>query len=613
MLQIMTNKRALNTPQHGNIVDRKDIPTEYKWRIHDIFENRKSWESACKSLKVDFNKLNKYKNNLKNANSVLECLTLLTVLSETAEKIYAFARLQKDTDNLDQEYLELSGKAEVLLTEFSNISSFIEPELLSLDEKDFKILLNSNELKEFKHYLENILRLSSHVLTKKEEELLANSSLATASSSNIFRTLTSADLCFQDALDSKGNTHPVSEGSYLLNMTSPDRELRKNTFHNLMTSYGTYRNTLAATLSGNCRASNFNATSHKFKSTFEQSLSSDNIPVSLYDNLLETVHKNLEPLHNYISFKKEFLGYKNFCPYDLYLPLSTKSADSFSYTFDEACDIVLTALAPLGENYINDLKNGLNSGWIDIYENKGKRSGAYSWGLYNVHPFVLLNYQPRYNSISTLAHEMGHALHSYYSSKNNNYINADYTIFCAEVASTTNEILLLEHMLKKANKEQKIYLINQYLESVRTTVYRQVQFAEFEKNIHSEIALGKTLTADYLENIWYELNVKYYGSDLTITPELKSEWSRIPHFYTPFYVYKYATGYSAATTFATAILNKENESVEKYLHFLTTGATDYSLNILKNAGADLNTSLPIETTLAKFAEKFEQLKTLLTE
>lgn len=609
----MTNKNLLNAPKHGNSVKRTEIPKKYKWQINDIFESRETWEKTCQSLKIDLEKLSKYKNTLKNAISILECLTLLTEVSEKAEKIYAFARLQKDTDNLNQEYLEISGKAEVILTEFSNAISFIEPELVNLDEKEFKVLLNSTELKEFKHYLENILRLSYHVLSKKEEELLANSSLATGSSSNIFRTLTSADMSFQDALDSKGNKHPVSEGSYLLNMTSPDRELRKNTFHNLMTSYGTYRNTLAATLSGNCRSSNFNATSHKFNNTFEQSLASDNIPTSLYDNLLKTVHKNLTPLHNYISFKKEFLGYQNFCPYDLYLPLSVKSADSFSYTFDEACNIVLTALEPLGADYINDLKKGLDSGWIDIYENKGKRSGAYSWGLYNVHPFVLLNYQPRYNSISTLAHEMGHALHSYYSSKSNNYINADYTIFCAEVASTTNEILLLEHMLKSANKEQKIYLINQYLESVRTTVYRQVQFAEFEKIIHSEIALGKTLTADYLENIWYELNKTYYGSDLTITPELKSEWSRIPHFYTPFYVYKYATGYSAATTFATSILNKETNALEKYLHFLNSGATDYSLNILKTAGADLNTPLPIETTLLKFSEKFEQLKILLNK
>ena len=609
----MKNIKNSNNKKYGNTVERKDMPTEYKWCITDIFENKNAWETACQSLKNDFNKISKYKNNLNSPEAVLDCLNLLTELSEKAEKIYAFAKLQKDTDNLNQEYLEISGKAEVLITEFSNTVAFIEPELLSLKETDFKKILNYSKLKEFKHYLENILRLSTHVLSKKEEEILANSSLATSSSSNIFRALTSADISFEEALDSKGVKHPVSEGSYLLNMTSSDRNLRKNTFKNLMKSYGKYRNTLAATLSGNCRSSNFNATSHKFKSTFEQSLASDNIPPSLYDNLLKTVHENLEPLHNYISFKKEVLGYKEFCPYDLYLPLSTKGADSFSFTFEEACAVVLKALKPLGETYIKDLKKGLNSGWIDIYENKGKRSGAYSWGLYNVHPFVLLNYQPRYNSISTLAHEMGHALHSYYSGKNNNYINADYTIFCAEVASTTNEILLLEYMLKNATDEQKIYLINQYLEAVRTTVYRQIQFAEFEKIIHAEIALGKTLTADYLEKIWYELNVKYYGSDLTITPELKSEWSRIPHFYTPFYVYKYATGYSAATTFATAILNNEENAVEKYLKFLSSGATDYSLNILKTAGADLNTSLPIETTLKKFAEKLEQLKLLLNK
>ncbi|MBQ3541053.1 MAG: oligoendopeptidase F family protein, partial [Phascolarctobacterium sp.] len=285
--------------------------------------------------------------------------------------------------------------------------------------------------------------------------------------------------------------------------------------------------------------------------------------------------------------------------------------DSFACDFDVACEKITEALAPLGEKYLATIKKGFSEGWIDIYENKGKRSGAYSWGVYGVHPFVLLNYQKRYNSISTIAHEMGHALHSYFSSSAQTYINADYTIFCAEVASTTNEILLLEHTLKHASDKQKIYLLNQFLEAVRTTVYRQVQFAEFEKFIHNEISAGRTLQAEKLENYWLDSNKRYYGEALTVDKELASEWSRIPHFYTPFYVYKYATGYSAATAFAASILKGEEGAVEKYLGFLHAGGSDYSLNILKNAGVDLNTPQPVTVTLQKFAEKVAELKKLL--
>ena len=312
-----------------------------------------------------------------------------------------------------------------------------------------------------------------------------------------------------------------------------------------------------------------------------------------------------------MQLKKDVLGYDELHPYDIYMPLAKNAADSFACTFPEACARVEAALAPLGEEYVKTLHKGLTEGWIDTYENKGKRSGAYSWGVYGVHPFVLLNYQPRYNSISTIAHEMGHALHSYYSSQSQTYINADYTIFCAEVASTTNENLLLEHTLKQATDEQKIYLLNQFLEAVRTTVYRQVQFAEFEKFIHSEITAGRSLQAEKLENYWLEINRQYYGPALTVDEELASEWSRIPHFYTPFYVYKYATGYSAATAFSSAILSEGQEAVDKYLGFLHAGGSDYSLNILKNAGVDLTTPQPVTVTLQKFANKLQELKALL--
>lgn len=600
------------TPIHGSNIPRTAINPDFQWRIEHIFPSLEAWQEACQNFKQNLQEILAYQCNISNAEQLYACLDKRDELSQTIEHLYAYARLQRDADNSNQTYQSIVGQAESILAEFSNTISFIEPEILTLSETKINAWLNNySPLKKYAHNLCDLIRQSEHILPAREEEIIARTQLFADSSANIFRILTGADLQFPNVKDANGTTHTVSEGQYLLNMTSNDRVLRKNTFTALMSTYGSYRNTLASTLSGNCRSANFYATIHKYKDTLASSLAADNIPATIYDNLITTIHNNLEPLHNYIALKKEFLGINEFHAYDLYVSLSPAGAESFSYTYEEACTAVKDATKPLGSNYNKILAEGLNSGWVDIYENKGKRSGAYSWGIFGIHPYVLLNYQPRYNSISTLAHEMGHALHSYLSSQAQSYNNADYTIFCAEVASTTNEILLLEYMLKKATKPQKIYLLNQFLEAVRTTVYRQVQFAEFEKIIHTEISNGKTLTAEYLETLWRQLNIKYYGPALTIDKELDNEWSRIPHFYTPFYVYKYATGYSAATTFADNILKNTPQAVEKYLHFLSSGGSDYSLNLLKEAGVDLNTPEPVTVTLNKFAEKLKELQTLL--
>lgn len=598
-------------PAHGSSVPRAEIPANYKWRVNDIYADENAWKEACAELKAKLPVLSEFKGLLCDAKVMAAALIMQDEVAQLVEKIYAYARLQQDADNTDQHMQALSGEAEALAAEFSNANSFIEPEILSLDkEKLAKMLQTEPALANYKYYIENLVRLADHILPAEMEELLAKSRLATGTGATAFRSLVSADMQFPKITDGNGNEATVSEGNYLLNMTSPDRELRKNSFQGLMGTYHKYRNTLASTLTGSCRTANFYATAHKYPDTLHASLAADNIPTSLYDGLIQTVHDNLAPLHEYMQLKKDVLGYDELHPYDIYVPLSN-TGDSFACDFEVACEKITEALAPLGEKYLATLKKGFSEGWIDIYENKGKRSGAYSWGVYGVHPFVLLNYQKRYNSISTIAHEMGHALHSYFSSSAQTYINADYTIFCAEVASTTNEILLLEHTLKHSSDEQKIYLLNQFLEAVRTTVYRQVQFAEFEKFIHSEISAGRTLQAEKLENYWLDSNKRYYGEALTVDKELASEWSRIPHFYTPFYVYKYATGYSAATAFAASILKGEEGAVEKYLGFLHAGGSDYSLNILKNAGVDLNTPQPVTVTLQKFAEKVAELKKLL--
>ncbi len=597
------------TPKNDQ--SRSQTPAAYTWSITHIYPQEEAWQLDYDRVLTLSKEIASYEGRLENEESILACLELKCSVEKLLEKLYPYARLQKDVDATDNKAQALTGKCEVLLNKANNATAFIEPELLALSTDFLQQLSTKPLFKAYHHYFHNLLRQSSHVLSAPLETLLSQSTLATSAPAEIFHTLVSADLTFPPALNSEGESKPVSEGSYLLSMTSPDRVLRENTFHNLMGTYKHYRNTLAATLNAKARSSFFYAQAHKYKDTRAMSLDSDNIPVQVYDNLLSTVEKNLPSLHNYLALKKEVLKLEQYHPYDLYLPLTKAGGDTYHFTFEEAKATVLDAISPLGKEYVKDLAQGLEGGWIDIYENKGKRSGAYSWGVYGVHPYVLLNYQPRYNGVTTLAHEMGHAMHSFYSSKNQPFPTAEYTIFCAEVASTTNEVLLLEHMLTKANREQKIFLLNQFLEAVRTTVYRQTQFAELEKIFHQEITEGKAITADYMEDLWHSLNEKYYGPALTLDKALDSEWSRIPHFYTPFYVYKYATGYSAATAFAAKILAQEPGAVEKYLSFLCSGGSDYSLDLLKKAGVDLTTPLPIQITLTKFQEKLQELQELL--
>lgn len=606
----MASKNS-NIPAHGSNILREEIPKEYKWNIEDIYSTETEWSKACAELKAQIITLKSLRGTLTTATKLLEALKLQDKLAQIVDKIFAYARLQQDADNTDQHFQVLVGTAESLSAAFASANSFIEPEMLSLgEEKLQEFFLSEPALNEYKFYITNLTRISKHILSADKEELFAQSHLATCSASNAFRALVSADMEFPQVMNNKGELTSVSEGNYMLNISSTDRILRKNSFKTLLGTYRKFRNTLASTLTGSARTAFYYATVHKYESTLESCLAEDNIPVSLYDGLIAAVHENLAPLHEYIQLKKDVLGYEELHAYDLYVPLLDVE-DNFSYTFPEACEVVTAALAPLGEEYIKTLKLGFNAKWIDAYENKGKRSGAYSWSVYGVHPYVLMNYQQRYSSISTIAHEMGHALHSYFSTKSQTFINSEYTIFSAEVASTTNENLLLEYILKSATDTQKIYLLNQFLENVRTTVYRQVQFAEFEKFIHDEINSGRSLQAEKLENYWLDSNRQYYGPALTTDTELANEWSRINHFYSPFYVYKYATGFSAATAFSSAILSGDSKAVEKYLGFLHAGGSDYSLNILKNAGVDLNTPLPVKVTLKKFSDKLQELKLLL--
>lgn len=438
------------TPLHGSNVAREQIPTACKWHISDIYAGENDWQAACEEYKSKLPQLQAMQGQLNTAAAVCAALKLQEELAKLLDKIYAYARLQQDADNTDQKLQALAGEAEGMAAAFSNANAFVEPEMLALGkEKLLQMLDEEPALAEYRFYIENMVRLSDHVLSADKEAVFAQSHLATGTAAAAFRALVSADMQFPEITDGQGNKANVSEGCYLLNMTSPDRVLRKNSFTGLMNTYHQYRNTLAATLTGSARTGYFYATVHNYKDTLEAALAEDNIPSSLYDGLIDTVHDNFAPLHEYIQLKKDVLGVDEFHYYDMYMPIST-AGDGFACSFPEACAKVEEALAPLGKEYLTALHKGMTEGWIDVYENKGKRSGAYSWGVYGVHPFVLLNYQARYNSISTIAHEMGHAMHSYFSSQAQSYVNSEYTIFCAEVASTTNENLLLEHTLKHA-------------------------------------------------------------------------------------------------------------------------------------------------------------------
>jgi oligoendopeptidase F len=592
---------------------RDQIQAEYKWQVEDIYASEELWQTDFTKIKKDLPKIVEYKETLsQSASRLAACLTLRDELSIVADKLFAYARLHRDENTANAKYQALVGKIEGLLAELGTALSFIEPEILAMPDTVLAAFRLEQALADYSFYFDNLTRQKQHVLSPNEEEILSRSTEATQAAENIFNMLAHADMTFPDITDEDGNVITLSEGRYRSLIMSADRQVRKNAFTGLFASYNTLRNSFAATLTGNVKKNIFYARTRKYASTIESALSDGNIPLSVYTNLLTTVNNNLAPLHRYIALKKKVLKLDTIHMYDLYTPLAQEV--KFNITYPESLQLVRDGLAPLGPEYTTLLNKGLTSGWIDVYENKGKQTGAYSWGVYGVHPFVLLNYNDRLEDVSTLAHEMGHAIHSYYSQATQPYATSQYTIFTAEVASTTNEILLNDFLLKTTtDRQKKLYLINQYLEMVRATVYRQTMFAEFEKDIYDKSEEGETLTADLLDEIWHTLNAKYYGPEMVVDAEIDVEWARIPHFYMDFYVYQYVTGYAAATTLAEKMLQEGASAQQRYIGFLKSGGADYPLTILKNAGVDMSTSQPVELTLAKFSTMLDELELLLSK
>ena len=594
----------------NSLPERLSISPEYQWRLSDIYASEDLWHRDYDAVKEHLKTVANYKGCLNAADTLLACLRLKDEISIITAKLYSFARMHRDEDSAISKYQAMTGSAEALMSEGSTATAFIEPELLALPAADLNTLAAHPSLRDYNFYFSDLLRRKQHILSDSEEEIIALATEAVNSTATVFTMLTRADMKFPPTLADDGSEVQLSDGRYYGLLTSANRAVRKQAFEKLLDTYRQYRNTFAATLSGNIKKNIFHARARKYDSALSAALDGNNIPTTVYDNLITTVNNHLSPLHRYIAVKKKALRLTEMHMYDIYASVAGDAA--FHIPYQEAVSIVRNALKPLGPDYAEQLAIGLDSGWIDVYENRGKQMGAYSWGVYGIHPFILLNYSNKYNDLSTLAHEMGHAMHSHYSSANQPYIKSRYAIFTAEVASTVNEVLLMDYMSKNTGDiRQQLFLINQELESIRTTVYRQTMFAEFEKTLYAKAENGEGITADLLEELWCELNCRYYCADIAPAKDISIEWARIPHFYRSFYVYQYATGYSAATALAENLLTGEISAREKYSGFLKSGGSDYPLEILRQAGVDMCTPLPIVTTLNKFARLLTVMEELL--
>ncbi|WP_307340708.1 oligoendopeptidase F [Metabacillus malikii] len=593
---------------------RSEIKKEDTWRLEDIFATDQEWEKEFEEIKAQLPKLSAFKGKLGNsAADLYQALSFQDQVMERLGKLYTYAHMRYDQDTTNSTYQALNDRARNLYTQASSLSSYIVPELLTIDEEKIKQFLNEKEeLKLYEHALDEINRQRPHVLSAEQEELLAQASEVLGSSSNTFGMLNNADLTFPTIKDENGEEVEITHGRYIRFLESEDRRVREDAFKAVYKTYGDFKNTFASTLSGTIKKDNFSAKIRNYDSARHAALSSDNIPESVYDNLVSTIHDNLDLLQRYVKLRKEVLNLTEVHMYDLYTPL-VKDV-KMEVTYDEAKDYILKGLKPLGEEYQSILKEGFENRWVDIHENKGKRSGAYSSGTYGTNPYILMNWQDNVNNLFTLAHEFGHSVHSYYTRKHQPYPYGNYSIFVAEVASTCNEALLNHYLLETIeDKRQRLYLLNHFLEGFRGTVFRQTMFAEFEHIIHQKAQEGEPLTPELLTKIYYDLNRTYFGDDIVIDEEIGLEWARIPHFYYNYYVYQYATGYSAATALSNQILEEGEPAVERYLEFLKAGSSDYPIEVLKKAGVDMTSSTPIEEACKVFEEKLTEMEQLLAE
>ncbi|EGL83587.1 oligoendopeptidase F [Caldalkalibacillus thermarum TA2.A1] len=595
----------------GQLPKRSELDPKYKWDLTKIFKSDEEWEEAFQEVKSLLPSIKEYEGRLmESADTLLEALQLRDEIGKKLGKVYIYAHLKKDEDTTNSKYVAFENRAASLHVEVASAVSYFSPEILRADESTVRSYLRENEaLQVYEHYLDQLLRQKEHTLSTKEEAILAQVGELASAPNDIFTMINNADMKFPTITDENGEEKELTHGRYIQFLESKDRRVRQDAFKAMYDTFKKQRNTLAATLNANVKKDVFYARVRKYRSSLEASLDRDNVPVRVYENLIAAIQEALPVFQRYMKLRKKALGLDELHMYDLYVPLVQDV--EMKYTYEEAKQLVRDSLQPLGEEYLAVVDEGFNSGWIDVYENVGKRSGAYSSGTYGTPPYILLNYQENLDNVFTLTHEMGHSVHSYFSCKEQPYIYSDYTIFVAEVASTLNEALLTHYLLQKTNDpKQRMYILNHYLESFRGTVFRQTMFAEFEKLIHEKVEEGEALTADRLSELYYDLNLTYFGADVVVDQDIAMEWARIPHFYYNFYVYKYATGFAAATALSQQILNEGKPAVDRYLSFLKSGGSDYPIELLKKAGVDMTSPEPVRQALRVFERTLTEMEEL---
>ena len=592
---------------------RSEIPVEDTWALEDLYVSDEAWEQELKTLEEDQAYLAAFAGKLaESAENLYAYMEKTEQVNAKAELLANYCMRKADQDTREAVYQAMVGKFMNVIVGLSAATSFETPEIMAISDESLEDFYTSCPvLERYRRYLTDLRRRKEHVLSPAEEKLLAAAGEMSQAPDNIYGMFADADMTFPDALDAEGNPHPISQGTFVPCQESPDRVLRKNAYESLYHSFGKFKNTAASILNAQNKQLKFFAEARKYENAFEASLDRTNVPTSVYLNLIEAVHKHLPKMHRYVRLRKKLLGVDELHFYDIYTALVSDVDKKIPY--EEAKATIYDALAPLGEDYRAVLKQGFENRWIDVYQNEGKRSGAYSAGA-AVHPYVLMNYSGTLDSQFTLAHEMGHALHSYYSNKNQNPIDADYVIFVAEVASTCNEALLMEYLLgKTTDKKERAYLINHFLEQFKGTLYRQTMFAEFELNIGKMVAEGQTLTADVLCAEYRRLNEAYFGPDMVVDDEIALEWARIPHFYYNYYVFQYATGYSAAIALSRRILSEGENAVKDYLNFLSGGCSKSPIDLLKGAGVDMTSPTPVEAALELFGTLLDEMEALVEE
>lgn len=593
---------------------RSDIADEHKWNIEAIYPQDTQWESDFNALGPLVDELNGYKGRLGESDAtLLAALQRRDQIGQNLTKLFSYARMRRDEDNTNAQYQALTDRAQSLWARVQEAGAYFSPELLEVgQDKIDEFLQNNEQLRMYEHEMEDLFRQAKHLLSEQEEALLAGVSEIAAGPETTYDMLTSADMTYGTIKDEEGSVVELSQGRYFRYVRSADRRVREEAFHTFHNAFHKNRNTIASTYATQVKSDIFHAKARKYNSSLEASLSHDNIPTTVYTGLIEAVHENMPLMDHYLELRKRVLGLEELHLWDLHVPLVQEADEAVPY--ERATEMVTNSLEPMGADYMSGVREGFSSRWTDVFETNNKTSGAYSWGVYGVHPFMLLNYQDDLRYVFTLAHEMGHSMHTYFSFKTQPFVYSEYTLFVAEVASTLNEEMLIHHLLQTTeSRAVKLAVINYSLEQFRSTLFRQTMFAEYEKIAHERAEAGEALTADLLSEIHYDLNKLYYGKSIVVDEDVAIEWARIPHFYSSFYVYKYATGISAANALSQQIIHEGQPAVDRYLNFLSKGGSDYSINLLRDAGVDMTSREPVRQALHMFGTRLDQMEALLKD